>query len=150
MFKLLKAIVLVGAGLGALGLLRPSWETAALDLLDQLALSRDRRMISALATQVLPLMTAATPRRLLEVALGSFIYGSVFLVEAAGLWFRKRWAEYLTTIVTASLLPLEMEALLHRQTAPRALTLALNIAVLFYLVWRLRNGRLRKPARLKD
>ena len=35
------------------------------------------------------------------------VYGAVEGVEAVGLWYQRRWAEYLTFLVTASLLPLE-------------------------------------------
>ena len=35
-------------------------------------------------------------------------YAAVEGIEAFGLWYQRRWAEYLTFIVTASLLPLEI------------------------------------------
>ena len=79
----------------------------------------------------------ATSRRLVELALGSFLYASIFLVEAGGLWHQKRWAEYLTVFVTTSLLPFEILAVTHEQTIPRVLMLGLNLVVIIYLVWRL-------------
>ena len=41
-------------------------------------------------------------------------YAAVFAVEGIGLWMRRRWAEWLTTIITASLIPLEVWELFHR------------------------------------
>lgn len=134
-FKLLKAIVLITAGLGALGLLSASWTDAVVDLLHQLALEHGRRLASALAERGATLISSASPKRLTEVAIGCFVYGSVFLVEAVGLWTRRRWAEYMTTIVTASLLPFEIEALLQHATVARGLALSLNLAIVAYLVF---------------
>lgn len=145
-FKLLKALVLFLAGLGALGLLNADWTDTVVDVLHQLALEHGRRIASALAERGESLITAATPRRLTEVSLGCFAYGSVFLVEAIGLWTRKRWAEYLTTVMTASLLPFEIMALVHRATPERGLALALNVAVVAYLVFHLLKSHRRRAA----
>ena len=41
-------------------------------------------------------------------------------VEAVGLWFAQRWAEYLTFVATTALLPLEIWEALER-TAPERL-----------------------------
>src|SRR4051812_25052922 len=43
-------------------------------------------------------------------------YAFVEGLEAVGLWLGKRWAEYLTLIVTASLLPVEVYEMTHRLT----------------------------------
>ena len=75
------------------------------------------------------------------VAIGCFVYGGVFVVEATGLWLGKRWAEYLTTLVTASLLPFEIMEVTRRVSAPRVVTLVINLLVLAYLIWRLVSQR---------
>ena len=54
--------------------------------------------------------------------------------EAVGLWYQKRWAEYLTFIATTALLPLEIYELTHRVSALKILTLIVNIAVVVYLL----------------
>jgi uncharacterized membrane protein (DUF2068 family) len=54
--------------------------------------------------------------------------------EAVGLWFQKRWAEYLTFIATAALLPLEVYELSERLSALKLLTLIINLAVVVYLL----------------
>lgn len=136
-FKFMKAITLVAAGLGTLGLLNPGWNDAALDWLGQLALNHGHRLAAALAERVLPYLGEASPGRLLVVALGAFLYAGVFVVEGVGLWRCRRWAEYLTILVTASLLPLEIVALHRRLTLFRAGMLALNSVVIGYLLWQL-------------
>jgi uncharacterized membrane protein (DUF2068 family) len=54
--------------------------------------------------------------------------------EALGLWWQKRWAEYLTFIATALLLPLEIYELTHTLSPLKLLTLAINLAVVIYLL----------------
>lgn len=44
-------------------------------------------------------------------------FGIVEGVEAVGLWRERRWAEYLTVVATASLLPLEIVELTRQRTA---------------------------------
>ena len=149
-FKLLKALVLFTAGLGALGLLRDSWTDAVVDMLHQMALEHGRRLASELAERGAALIDSASPRRLTEVAIGCFVYGGVFLVEAVGLWTKRRWAEYLTTIMTASLLPFEIEALIHKATFERGLALALNLAIVAYLVFHLWRSHRARNAQGSD
>ena len=57
-------------------------------------------------------------------------------VEGLGLLAGKRWAEWLTVAVTASFIPFELYELLHQPGPGRALTLALNVAVVAYLAYR--------------
>jgi uncharacterized membrane protein (DUF2068 family) len=62
-------------------------------------------------------------------------YAVIEGVEAVGLWLEKRWAEYLTALATAGLLPLEIHELLKRVTALRLGALIVNVIVLVYLVY---------------
>jgi uncharacterized membrane protein (DUF2068 family) len=56
-------------------------------------------------------------------------------VEAVGLWWQKRWAEYLTLIATALFLPLEIWELTHRVTPFKILAFIINVAVVVYLLY---------------
>jgi uncharacterized membrane protein (DUF2068 family) len=64
----------------------------------------------------------------------ALVYAFVEGLEAVGLWYVKRWAEYLTFIVTASLLPLEVYELAHKLTPFKVVALIINIAVVVYLL----------------
>jgi uncharacterized membrane protein (DUF2068 family) len=66
-------------------------------------------------------------------------YAAVFAVEGVGLWLQKRWAEWLTVIITASLIPLEAWEIFYRPTVGKALILLANAAVVAYLVWHVRS-----------
>jgi uncharacterized membrane protein (DUF2068 family) len=61
-------------------------------------------------------------------------YTAVLVAEAVGLWFVRRWAEYLTFIETAVLVPLEIYELVKRVSALKVLTLIINLVVVVYLL----------------
>ena len=56
-------------------------------------------------------------------------------IEAVGLWYERRWAEYLTVIATCGFLPLEIHELIKRVTVLRVSALIINIAIVIYLIW---------------
>ncbi len=62
------------------------------------------------------------------------VYALVEGLEAFGLWYQRRWAEYLTFLVTASLLPLEIYELANRLSPLKLLTFLINLAVVAYLL----------------
>ena len=62
------------------------------------------------------------------------VYGLVEGIEAIGLWLARRWAEYLTFIVTTSLLPLEIYELANRATVFKVIAFVINVAVVVYLL----------------
>jgi uncharacterized membrane protein (DUF2068 family) len=89
---------------------------------------------------------ALPPRSLRAIGLGTFVYAAVFLVEGVGLLLRRHWAEYLAVIATASLLPLEAYELTQHVRATRVIIVAANLAIVLYLIARLRSehGRHRE------
>lgn len=76
------------------------------------------------------------PHTLGTLMLTAAVYSVMEGTEAVGLWRERRWAEYLTAVATAGFLPFEIDALLHRFTVFKLVALAVNLAVLVYLVWR--------------
>jgi uncharacterized membrane protein (DUF2068 family) len=62
------------------------------------------------------------------------VYGLVEGIEGVGLWVQRRWAEYLTFVVTTSLLPLEIYELANRATVFKAIAFVINVAVVVYLL----------------
>ena len=76
-----------------------------------------------------------------QLAIGSFIYAALLLVEGIGLCLRMRWAEYLTIGITSSLLPLEFYELYQELTLPRVVITVVNIVIVIYLVARLVRRR---------
>ena len=146
-FKFVQAATLIVAGLGALGLMNSGVADVAQEWLERLALGNGQRFAVAAATRVLPWFYAATPRHFAALGAGAFSYASVFLAEGIGLWQGKKWAEYLTIAVTASLLPFEIAAVYSRLTLVRVATLVVNSLVIAYLVWELRARNRQERAR---
>jgi uncharacterized membrane protein (DUF2068 family) len=70
-------------------------------------------------------------------------YGALEGIEAIGLWFAKRWAEYLTFIATSILLVPEVYELTHRVSALKVIGFIVNIVVVVYLLFAKRLFGLR-------
>jgi uncharacterized membrane protein (DUF2068 family) len=70
-------------------------------------------------------------------------YGLLEGVEAVGLWFGKRWAEYLTFIATTALVPLEVLEIGTRASLLKVVALVVNLAVVGYLIYAKRLFGLR-------
>ena len=70
-----------------------------------------------------------------EAGIGLLAYGVLEGVEAVGLWYGKRWAEYLTFIATSILLPLEIYEIIHRRSALKVIGFLINLAVVIYLIY---------------
>ena len=69
------------------------------------------------------------------VGAGVIAYAVLEGVEAFGLWWQKRWAEYLTLIATALFLPLEVYEIVHKLSPTKIIALIVNIAVVLYLLF---------------
>jgi uncharacterized membrane protein (DUF2068 family) len=76
--------------------------------------------------------TSSTHLHLLGAVL--LAYAAVEGIEAVGLWYQHRWAEYLTFLVTTSLLPLEIYEILNHPTPFKVVAFVINLAVAVYLL----------------
>jgi uncharacterized membrane protein (DUF2068 family) len=135
-FKLLKALLLAGVALGAFNLLNPATAEHADRLASMFAWRFGPQAMFSVHYRLTHLENAHLP----AVALIACLYGLLFAVEGVGLWMGKRWAEYLTLVATSSLVPFEIYELVQRVSWPRVATLVVNLLVVGYLFWRLRQG----------
>ena len=71
----------------------------------------------------------------------TLVYAITFTVEGIGLWMRRRWAEWLTIVVTASLIPLEFWEIWVRPSFGKTALIVVNVAIVWYLVARVRHER---------
>ena len=141
-FKFFKAFALIALGLGAFRLLDRAVVTHLTDWLLHFSLSTGQEFVD----RAVILLSTLTRRRTTALGLGAIAYGSLFGVEGVGLWKGKRWAEYLTVTATSLLIPFEIYELTRRLTVVRVSALAINIAAVVYLVYRLRHPRAASPA----
>jgi uncharacterized membrane protein (DUF2068 family) len=78
-----------------------------------------------------------------EVGIALLGYGALEGVEAIGLWFGKRWAEYLTFVATTILLPLEIYEIVHHRSLLKIIGFVINLAVVAWLLYAKRLFGLR-------
>jgi uncharacterized membrane protein (DUF2068 family) len=137
-FKFFKAVLFLAVVLGALRMLNPVAAARAQHWIESVALRVDRRWTHEAIATVL------RGNRLGIIAVAAFLYAALFTTEGIGLWMGRRWAEYLTVIATLSFVPFEIYELARRQNLPRIVALVINLAVVAYLISRLRMPR-RQP-----
>lgn len=80
------------------------------------------------------LITTA-PHTLTLITIALIAYGLIQLIEGTGLWFQKRWAEYLAVVATSAFIPLEIFEISHKVTFLRVGALVVNIAAVLWLLW---------------
>lgn len=131
--RLVKTVVLVGGGVVLLVVAQHTdLRNVAEQAQSQLSLGGGLSLWRRLLDQALArLGTHADP-----LAVAAILYGLLEGTEAVGLIMRRRWAEYLVLLATVAFLPLEVDELLRRPSPLKGLTLVINIAIAFYLVWR--------------
>jgi len=137
LFKLLKAVFLIAVGVGALKLIHADATNVVEDWAARLGLGPGSRYVGRFILEAASL----TPNKLKDLAVGSFIYAGLFLTEGIGLWLVKRWAEWFTVIITSSLVPVEVYEIYRHPTAIKVLVLIINVAVVGFLLYRLRSER---------
>lgn len=135
LFKFLKASLLIAAGIGALHLVKKDFN----EYVDQLVVRYHLDPGNHFVAQALARTANVTPRRLHEIGAVAFVYAALFLLEGIGLWSLKRWGEWVTVVITGSLLPFEIYELFHRPSFAKGAVLAINTAVFAYLIHRLRK-----------
>ena len=137
LFKLLKGVLLVAVGIGAVKLLHKDVAEVVSHWVDLLRVDPDNRFIHTTMTRVF----SVTPKQLKALSLGTFFYAALLLTEGIGLLMRKHWAEYFTVITTAALIPLEIYELASHFSWAKIVVLLVNLAIVVYLIARLRNRR---------
>jgi uncharacterized membrane protein (DUF2068 family) len=130
--KLGKAALLLAAGISGLVAVPQHLSRIAQHTVTWIGFFPGRHLVED-AIRQLGSMDRASERRL---ALFSLAYAAVFLVEGVGLLLRKRWAEWMTVIVTGSFIPIEIYEMVEHFGAGKVVALVLNVAIVLYLARR--------------
>jgi uncharacterized membrane protein (DUF2068 family) len=133
-FKLLKAALLIALGVGAFRLLHKDISVLIEHSIEALKLDPGNRFIDALLAKAANLH----PEQIKKLGLGSFFYAGLFLTEGIGLWMLKRWAEWLTVIITGSLVPIEVYEIHRHPSSVKIAVFVINLAIVAYLIYRIR------------
>jgi uncharacterized membrane protein (DUF2068 family) len=141
LYKIVKVLLLLLVAYGELRLRDASLVAKLLSWASARPYGLEHRMVSRLVEWFSGL-SSSRAEALRLVTLG---YAAVFAVEGIGLWLQKRWAEWLTVVITASLVPLEGWEMFFRPTVGKLAVLLGNVAIVAYLVWHVRTHAKESP-----
>jgi uncharacterized membrane protein (DUF2068 family) len=138
-FEGAKGVIVLAAGLGLLSLAHRDLQEIAGHLVEHLHLNP--------ASHYPGIFIEAAGRtsdaRLMLLAVGAAAYATVRLVEAYGLWFARRWAEWFAAAAGAIYVPFEVYKLVHDGGWAPAAALAINLGIVGVMVYALvkrKNG----------
>lgn len=141
LYKLLKVVLLLLAAYGELRL----HDASLTARLVTWAEARPTGLEHEIVTHALQWFSGLSESKIHALRFVTLTYAAVFAVEGIGLWLQKRWAEWLTTIITASLIPLEVWEFFARPNLGKAAVIVANSAIVAYLVWHVRSKGRRAP-----
>ena len=139
-----KGVLVLLVGFGLLAVVDQDLQEVAEELLRTLHLNPARH----LPRIFLEAAERASDVRLWVLAAFALGYAVLRLAEAYGLWFGKRWAEWIAVASGSLYIPLEIYAILQRASWVKVTTLVLNVAIVAYIafaLWRRRSGRGAAP-----
>jgi uncharacterized membrane protein (DUF2068 family) len=141
-FKLLKGFSLLCVGIAVHMLVKRDLIQEAQRWADLFRIDPHNHYLNTLIEK----LTTVDRNKLRELSLGTFVYSTLFFTEGIGLALRKRWAEFLTIVSTAGLIPFEFYVLYNHPTFTRAFLLLVNIGVVAYLIFEIRRATQIKHA----
>ena len=136
-YKLVKVLLLLALAYGEVRLHDASLAAKLLTWASARPLGLEREVV----TQLLTWFSGISASGIHTLRLVTLCYAAVFAIEGIGLWMRKRWAEWMTTIITASLIPFELWELFHRPNVGKVLVPLANVAIVVILVMHVRRTR---------
>jgi uncharacterized membrane protein (DUF2068 family) len=128
-FEASKGLLVLLLGLGLLDLLHRDVEETAENLLLRLHVGLDRR----LAGVILDAASKLTDARLWALAATAVAYAVVRVMEAWGLWNRRRWAQWFALVSGALFLPWEILKVAQRANWVHASVFVGNVIILLYM-----------------
>jgi uncharacterized membrane protein (DUF2068 family) len=140
LIKLAKAVLLLATTYGLYRLRKAGAVDQLYDWLYSLTDSFERRLLE----RGLDWLDSLGSDRIQNIFLATSVYTAILLTEGIGLMMRQTWAEWLTVVASASLIPFELWHLFygqHHNTLAVLAATALNVIIVIYLVRVLRRTR---------
>jgi uncharacterized membrane protein (DUF2068 family) len=138
-FKLVKAALLIAVAVGAERLVHRDIQATIIHWARAVRVDPDDHLLRRILVRV----ARVNPHQIKAIGLGLFFYAGLYATEGVGLLLKRRWAEYLTVISTALLLPLEIVEVVRHVHVGRVAVLIANVVIVVYLVVQLRRTRVR-------
>jgi uncharacterized membrane protein (DUF2068 family) len=130
-----RALVLLAVGLALVTHPHANWASDISHLAERMGLDPKGNWIKRLIEKVRKIHANQD----LIFGVAALAYGVLEGVEAYGLWTRRRWGEWLTVLATSLLLIPEVWELAKSASVLKVGALLVNLAVVAYLLWRLRR-----------
>jgi uncharacterized membrane protein (DUF2068 family) len=131
----LRSVLLIAVGIALVTHPHANWASEVTHLAQKAGLDPKANWFQKLTSKISKISKSQ------EVVFGvaGLAYGALEGVEAYGLWRRRRWAEWLTVIATSLLFVPEIWELTKSASPLKLGALLVNIAVVAYLIARLRR-----------
>jgi uncharacterized membrane protein (DUF2068 family) len=142
LLEAVKGVIVIGAGFGLLTLLHRDVRHLAVALVTRFHIDPERHGAGVFLNAAAQL----TDARLWGLAALALVYSTLRFAEAYGLWRARRWGVWLGAAGGAIYIPVELYELWHRPGPLKVVTLALNVAIVAYLVWNLYRPRIPSAA----
>jgi uncharacterized membrane protein (DUF2068 family) len=146
LFEAFKGAVVLIAGFGLLSFLGRDNEEFAEQIIRHLQLNPAKHYPQIFITA----MSRLSDSHLMVLAGFAALYALVRFVEAYGLWYERRWAEWLAALSGGIYVPIEIYELMHHITWLRITALLINLLVVGYMVWLLTESQRRRVAAEKN
>jgi uncharacterized membrane protein (DUF2068 family) len=146
LFKLLKGVLLLALAFGVSRLLHQDLALVLTGWLDELRIDPGNKYAATLLSKV----GLLSEKNLQVLGWLTFAYAAIFLTEGVGLFLKKRWAEWFVIITTGSFVPVEVYELCQHRSWLKVVLLLANLAIVAFLIWRLRQTRNHRAPRLSD
>lgn len=135
-FEALKGAIVLIAGFGLARLIRGDVQQAAEDLVERLHLDPAKKFPRIF----LDLAANLSDGQLWALAALAMAYAALRFVEAYGLWFARRWGEWVAVLSGGIYVPVEIYELSRGFSAIKLAALVLNALVVAYM-WHLLRRR---------
>ena len=136
-FKFLKAALLIGLSFGVFRMMHQDIGMRVEHWVEAMHMDPGNRHVAMLLARLANL----SPAQVKRLGLVGLLYGGLFLVEGTGLWLQRRWGEWATVVITGLLVPVEIYEIVRHPNVVKVLVLIVNVAVVAYLVYRIRTNR---------
>jgi len=136
-FEAAKGAVVLLAGFGVLSLIHHDVQHVADEVVRHLHLNPAKHYPRIFLEAAGRLADA----RVWGLVAGALAYASVRFVEAYGLWRQREWAEGFAAASGAIYVPFELRELLEGAGAVAAIALAVNVAIVAFMLYALRSRR---------
>jgi uncharacterized membrane protein (DUF2068 family) len=134
--RALRAIVLLAVGIVLLTHPHTNWGTEITRLAEKLGQNPRGNWVK----RVIDRVSRIDADKNVIFGLAAIGYGVLEAVESYGLWTRRRWGEWLTVVATSLFFIPELWELTKSASVLKVGALLANVAIVAYLIWRLRRS----------